>query len=262
MRENSGVVGLTGVCCVRDYGFDVVAELCVCEMRHELRIADAGSIGRSGWCKSAIVKYKLPVMPAVVADGWAILIILLIASIIVLRVRWTFALLLFFVGPFIGTLIDFFVSLLALRVAGELGVMHLRDLLSFAFTVYLFAFPQALCPNGAFVGVLVLLTYVWLERFFNPPVLAAGRRLAMGVLIGSAVGGLFASLIVVLVLLVQQNTQFVEFVSGGVLDRLDFSEDLLISVCTGAVDGALIAILRAKFFRPKHLEAAVESATT
>ena len=32
MRENSGVVGLTGVCCVRDYGFDVVAELCVGEM--------------------------------------------------------------------------------------------------------------------------------------------------------------------------------------------------------------------------------------
>jgi hypothetical protein len=201
-------------------------------------------------------------MPTVVAAGWAILIVFLVASTIVFRVRWKFALVLFFVGPFLGMLVYFLISLFALQLAGELGVWHLRDLLSFAFMVYAFLFPLALCPNGAFIAVLVLVAYVWLEGLFNLALLPAGRRLATGVIVGGAVGALFAALIVVLVLLAQQNTEFVEFVSGGVFDRLDFSTELLISVCTGAIDGTLIVILRTKCFRPKHLYAVAESATT
>jgi hypothetical protein len=201
-------------------------------------------------------------MPIVVAEGWAILIVFLVASIVVLRVRWKFALLLFFAGPFMGMLVYTLISLLALRLTGELGARHLRDLLGFAFMVYVLLFPLALCPNGAFIAVLVLLTLVWLEGRFRLALLPFGRRVGIGVLIGSAVGALFAALIMVLVLLFQRNTEFVEFVSGGVFDRLDFSAELLISVGTGAVDGALIATLREKCFRPKPLRVVVESATT
>jgi hypothetical protein len=201
-------------------------------------------------------------MPISVAAGWVILIVFFVASIILLRVRWKFALLLFFVGPFMGTLVDSLLSLLALRLAGELGVIHLRDFLGFVFMVYLFEFPLALRPNGAFIAVLVLLAYVWLEGLFNLAILPASRRLATGVLVGGAVGALFAALIMVLVLLMQQNTEFVEFVSGGVFDRLDFSTELVMSASTGAVDGALIVILRAMCFRPKHLDEVVESGAT
>ena len=150
-----------------------------------------------------------------------------------------------------GTLVDSLFSILALRLAGEIAVMHLRDLLGFVFMVYLLEFPLALCPNGAFIAVLVLLAYIWLEGLFNLALLPASRRFATGVLVGGAVGALFAALIMVLVLVVQQNTEFVEFVSGGVFDRLDFSTELLISVSTGAVDGALIVIFGAKCFRPE-----------
>jgi len=201
-------------------------------------------------------------MPIVVAEGWAILFVFLVASIIVLRVRWKFALLLFFVGPFIGMLLYYLISLLALRMAGELGVMHLQDFFGFAFMIYALLFPLALCPNGAFIAVLVLLAFVWLEGHSKLALLPVSRRLATGVLVGCAVGALFAVLILALVLLVQQNTEFVEFVSGGVLDRLDFSTELQSSICTGAVDGALIAIFRAKWFRPKHLVVIGEGATT
>ncbi|MGD0118519.1 MAG: hypothetical protein ABSD30_10675 [Candidatus Binatus sp.] len=201
-------------------------------------------------------------MPTVVAAGWAILIVFLVASIIVFRVRWKFALLLFFVGPLLGMLVYFLISLFALQLAGELGVVHSRDLLSFAFMVYALLFPLALCPNGAFIAVLVLIANVWLEGLFKLALLPAGRRLAIGMIVGGAVGALFAALIVVLVLLAQQNSELVEFVSGGVFDRLDFSTELLISACTGAVDGTLIVILGANCFRPRHLDEVVEGATT
>ena len=115
-------------------------------------------------------------MPTVVAAGWAILIVFLVASIIVFRVRWKFALLLFFVGPLLGMLVYFLISLFALQLAGELGVVHSRDLLSFAFMVYALLFPLALCPNGAFIAVLVLIANVWLEGLFNLALLPAGRE--------------------------------------------------------------------------------------
>ena len=128
--------------------------------------------------------------------------------------------------------------------------------------VYALLFPLALCPNGAFIAVLVLIANVWLEGLFKLALLPAGRRLAIGMIVGGAVGALFAALIVVLVLLAQKNSELVEFVSGGVFDRLDFSTELLISACTGAVDGTLIVILGANCFRPRHLDEVVEGATT
>jgi hypothetical protein len=59
-----------------------------------------------------------------------------------------------------------------------------------------------------------------------------------------------------------QNPEFADFVSGGTRDGLDLSTELLLSIFTGAVDGALIAIVGVKCFRPKHLDGALESATT
>ena len=182
--------------------------------------------------------------------------------VVAIRVRPIPAVLVFFVGPFIGTLILLAGALLTLCAAGELGVMHLRDLLSYALTFYIFDFPQALYPHGTILGALVLLTYIWLKEFYNPSQVLTRRRLAAGVLIGATVGILFATLVMVLISLTQQNTEFVGFITGGTLDRLDLGTELLISVCTGAVDGALIATLGEKCFRPKRLDGAVASATS
>jgi hypothetical protein len=181
--------------------------------------------------------------------------------VITIRVRPIPALLVFFGGPFVGTLILLVGGLLTLRVTGELGVMHLRDLLAYAFTFYIFDFPQALYPHGALLGAVVLLAYIWLKGFYNPSLLISGHRLAVGALIGALIGFLFAALVMVLVSITQQNTEFVRFITNGTLERLDLSTELLLSVCTGAVDGALIGILGVKGFRPEQLDGTVATAT-
>jgi len=165
---------------------------------------------------------------------WIAPALLFVIVIVVNRVRPVLALALFLVGPF----------------------------MALAFTFYIFDVWQVLYPHGAFLGILVLLIYLRVERFYQLQFFLAGRRLASGVLVGVAVGGLFAALVLLLVLLTQQNKEFVGFITGGTLERLDLSTELLTSVCTGAADGALVAILGVKVFRPKHLDGAVESVST
>src|SRR5271154_6387395 len=48
-----------------------------------------------------------------------------------------------------------------------------------------------------------------------------------GVLIGSAVGGLLAALILLLASLAHQSPELIDFVSGGTRDRLDPSTEIL-----------------------------------
>jgi hypothetical protein len=193
---------------------------------------------------------------------WIAPALLFVIVIVVNRVRPVLALALFLVGPFIAMLMLFFGATLTAQLVGEIPVLHLRDLLALAFTFYIFDVWQVLYPHGAFLGILVLLIYLRVERFYQLQFFLAGRRLASGVLVGVAVGGLFAALVLLLVLLTQQNKEFVGFITGGTLERLDLSTELLTSVCTGAADGALVAILGVKVFRPKHLDGAVESVST
>ena len=197
-------------------------------------------------------------MPTGVTDAWRILIALLVVVIFVLRVRWTVALLLFFFGPIAGTLM----TLLA-QMAGHIGEVHHPGFLWLVVGVYALDFPYVLGLHSAVLATALVVLYSRygnsLDSRFSP---MSGRRLATGVLIGSAVGGLLAALILLLASLAHQSPELIDFVSGGTRDRLDPSTEILLSVCTGAVDGALIAILGVKGSRPKYLDGAVVRATT
>jgi hypothetical protein len=193
-----------------------------------------------------------------VTEAWEILIILFVATIFVLRVRWTVALLLFFFGPFAGTLMTLFA-----QMVGQIGEVHRPSFLWLVVGVYALDFPYVLGLHSAVLATALLVLCSRYEGSLDSrssP--GSGRRLATGVLIGGAVGGLFAALMLLLASLAHQNPKFIDFISGGTRDRLDLSTEVLLSVCTGLVDGALIAILGAKVFRPKHFDSAAESATT
>jgi hypothetical protein len=193
-----------------------------------------------------------------VTEAWEILIILFVATIFVLRVRWTVALLLFFFGPFAGTLM----TLLA-QMVGQIGKGHPPNFVWLVIGVYALDFPYVVGLHSAVLATALLVLYgLYQSSLDSRSFPTSGRRHAMGVLIGGAVGGLFAALILLLASLGHQNPEFIDFISGGTRDRLDLSTEVLLSVCTGLVDGALIAILRAKVFRPKHFDIAAESATT
>jgi hypothetical protein len=204
------------------------------------------------------LKEKLQMRPTGVTGAWAILIILLFVTIFVLRVRWTVALLLFFFGPFAGTLMTLFAQML-----GQIGEAHRPSFLWLVIGVYALDFPYVLGLHSAVLATVLLVLYSQYEGSLNGrSSLRSGRRLITGALIGGAVGGLFAALILLSASLANQNPEFIDFISGGTRDRLDLSTELLLSICTGAFDGALTTILGVKCFRPQHLDGAVESATT
>jgi hypothetical protein len=197
-------------------------------------------------------------MQSGVAEAWVIQIILFVATIFVLRVRWTAALLLFFFGPFAGTLM----TLLA-QMLGQIGEVHRPNFVWLVIGVYALDFPYVLGLHSAVLATVLLVLYGLYESSLDSrSFLSSGQRLATGVLIGGVLGGLFAAIILLLASLGHQNPEFIEFISGGTRDRIDHSTEFLLSVGTGAVDGALIAILGAKVFRPKHFDRAAESATT
>lgn len=129
--------------------------------------------------------------------------------------------------------------------------------------VYALDFPYVLGLHSAVLATTLVVLYSRygnsLDSRFSP---SSGRRLATGVLIGTAVGGSLAALILLLASIAHQSPELIDFVSGGTRDRLDPSTEILLSVCTGAVDGALIAILGVKGSRPKYLDGAVVRATT
>ena len=206
---------------------------------------------------STPVKEKLQVMLTARAEAWVILIILLLATVFVLRVRWRAALLLFFFGPFVGTLL----TLLAQMVV-QLGAVHRPRFLWLLIGVYALDFPYVLGLHSAVLATAAVLLYIRYGSNLNRQFYIRGQRTVAGALVGGAVGGLFAMLILLLAWLTHQNPEFADFISGGTRDGLDLSTELLLSVCTGAVDGALIAILGEKCFRPKRLDEAVTTATT
>jgi hypothetical protein len=166
-----------------------------------------------------------------------------------MRFRATAALLVFFVGPLIGTFALAFALLLTNQILGPIGLPQLPNIALSGPLIFLFVFPRALYPHGALLGALVLLSYACLERSYNLTMHLTSRRLATGVLIGGVVGGLFAILVVLTTLLTQQNPDFIRFISNGTVQRLDPSIELLLGICTGIVDGALIAMLGVKAFR-------------
>jgi hypothetical protein len=189
-------------------------------------------------------------------------IILLVVTISVLQVRWKVALLLFFFGPFAGTFVNLLAELLLNSVLGHPGEVRHPNFLWRVIGVYVFDFPYVIGLHSAVLATVLVILYA---RYGSS--LASGphtgvRGFASGVLVGGAVGTSFAALILLLSAVAHQNPGFADFVSGGTRDRLDLSTELLLSICTGAVDGILIATLGEKCFRPKHLDGAVESATT
>jgi hypothetical protein len=188
-------------------------------------------------------------MQSGVAEAWVIQIILFVATIFVLRVRWTAALLLFFFGPFAGTLM----TLLA-QMLGQIGEVHRPNFVWLVIGVYALDFPYVVGLHSAVLATILVIIYVRYGSSLDSRSFPnSARRLATGVLIGGAVGGLFAALILLLASLAHQNPEFIDFISGGTSDRLDLSTEVLLSVCTGAVDGALVAILGAKVFRPNSI---------
>lgn len=215
-------------------------------------------IERGGRCKWRDFKERLKIMPTGVTDAWLILISLLVVVIFVLRVRWTLALLLFFFGPIAGTLMT-----LLSQMARHIGEVHHPGFLWLVVGVYALDFPYVLGLHSAVLATTLVVLYSRygnsLDSRFSP---SSGRRLATGVLIGTAVGGSLAALILLLASIAHQSPELIDFVSGGTRDRLDPSTEILLSVCTGAVDGALIAILGVKGSRPKYLDGAVVRATT
>jgi hypothetical protein len=193
---------------------------------------------------------------------WTIPVLLFVVVVVGIRLRPTPALLVFFGGPLIGTLAFAFAVLLTNQMFGRSGLPQVRNLLLSGPLIYLFVLPRALYPHGALLGALMLLIYARLERSYELAKRLAGRRLATGLLIGGAVGGLFAAFVMFAALLTQQNVDFVRFITNGTVERLDLSTELLLSIATGAADGALIATLGVKSLRPKHFHGAIKSATT
>ena len=173
---------------------------------------------------------------------WVVPALLFAVVLVAIRVRPSLALMLFLVGPIIGMLLSNAAALFLLQLTGEINVLHLRDVLSFSLMFGLFDFMQMFYPHGTLLAAVVLIAFVWLRRFaiLMPP--SAGVRLATDALIGMVVGAAFAALVMLIVFLTQQNIEFVEFITGGTLDRLDFSVELMAGICTGLADGALIGI--------------------
>jgi hypothetical protein len=195
-------------------------------------------------------------------EAWAILIILLVVTISVLRVRWKVALLLFFFGPFVGTFVNLLAELLLNSIVGHPGEVRHPNFLWRVIGVYVFDFPYVIGLHSAVLATVLVILYARYGSSLERRPHSGLRVFTSGVLVGGAVGALFAARILFLSAVAHQNPGFADFVSGGTCDRLDLSSELLLSICTGAVDGALIAILGRKGFRPRALDHAVARATT
>lgn len=197
-----------------------------------------------------------------VIEAWAILIILLVVTISVLRVRWKVALLLFFFGPFAGTFLSLLAELLLNSIVGHPGEVRSPNFLWSVVGIYVFDFPYVI---GLHCAVLATILVIFYERYgdsLESRLHSGVPRFASGVLIGGTVGALFAALVLLVYAVAQQNPGFADFVSGGTRYRLDPSNELLLSICTGAVDGALMALFGAKAFRPKHLDGVAQTVPT
>jgi hypothetical protein len=135
-----------------------------------------------------------------------------------------------------------------------------RDWVSFILTAYLFILPMAIIyPRSVCVAILVLLGCTVYERSMWSRAADRARRVLIGPVLGNVAGSIFA----LLTFLAYQNSAFVDFVSAGDITSRGLPPlAVTMSIITGAVDGALVAIAGVKGFRPKHLERAVESTTT
>jgi hypothetical protein len=188
-----------------------------------------------------------------------ILVIPFVLFVFLVRVTqysWKLFFVLLLVGPFIAT---------AVLIAGGVAFTDIGglppsflDWVSFILTLYLLILPMAVIyPRSACVAILALLGWAVYERSLRSRAEDRAWRILIATGIGTTAGALFA----LLIFLAYQNSAFVEFVSAGDITSRGLPPLAVpMGILTGAVDGALIAILGAKGFRPKHLRGAVESA--
>ncbi len=139
-------------------------------------------------------------------------------------------------------LLIFVEALLANLVTNEIGPLHFGDLLPLGITYFFAFFFYAFYPHGPFLATILLPTYERYRSVLRFSRVSTKRNIVVGVLMGALVGMIFGVLVVLLAKLTR-STQFVEFVTGNTMDRLDYSAELQISICTGAANGALIAIM-------------------
>ena len=170
--------------------------------------------------------------------AWIAPAIVSVLVVIQSKFQWLPAALVFFVGPFLATLI----TLVGPSFVEGIAVPSVRDATWLCITYFLFVFPYAFYPHGVLIGSAIILSCAALRDLLERWPSRTLGRLVAGMLVGGGIGVAFGLLVVLVVMLSHQNTRLIELVSGGTLDRLRFGDEILLSACIGAVDGSLIAV--------------------
>jgi hypothetical protein len=178
--------------------------------------------------------------------------------VLAMRYSWKLIFLLLLVGPFLAT---------ALLIAGAVAFTDIgglppsfRDWVSFILTMYLFIFPMAIIYSmSACIAILALFGWTAYERSSLSRTEDRARQIFTATGLGTAAGALFA----LLIFLAYRNSAFVDFVAAGDITSRGLPPLAVpMSILTGAVDGALIAIFGVKSPRRDQIDGAIAGATT
>ncbi len=155
------------------------------------------------------------------------------------RYPWRLFPLLLIVGPFVASALLIAGGVLFTDVGESQSSFH--DWISLILTAYLFVLPMAIIyPRSACVAILALLGWVIYERSLWLPSRDRAWRIFIGVALGTAAG----TSIAVLILLAYQNSAFAAFVSAGDITNRGLPPLAVpMSIITGVVDGALVALV-------------------
>ena len=166
---------------------------------------------------------------------------------------WQLQVALLLVPPLIAILLLLVGEVAVFRDVGP--ILSVKDLGALAASFFLLMLPESIYPSGTCIAALALLAWVVLQRVWGLRLDHQNRRIALGSAVGAAIGLSYA----IVILVAYTSPQFVEF-----MQTRDRPPPLVLpmSLLTGAIAGALIAILGVKCFRPKPLDGAVESVST
>ena len=171
------------------------------------------------------------------------LLVFLLAMILT-RPPLRLALTLLFLCPFLACLLLMLGSVVFAAITHEFNAIYSASALgSFAFVFYLFTFPSALYPPGAWLGAGTLFAWAGCNQWFSLKYYAASRRAAVGAIMGTVVGVLFAAIIFLSYMDREFSALFGPLISiRDAGNRFPPGEVPPVTIILGFLDGLLIAL--------------------
>jgi hypothetical protein len=166
-----------------------------------------------------------------------------VLAIIWTRSTWRLALGLLLLCPFLACTLLMVSEVLVGAITHEFNAISSFGAFgSFAVMSYLFTFPYAVYPPAAWLGAAALSAWAGCRLWFSSGSLSAGRRVALGAVMGTIGGGLFAALVVVSYFNPEFSARFGSVISmRDAANRFPPSFVPQVSIILGFLDGLLIA---------------------